>query len=113
MSNNCDTYNNKSNIAKTLQEDNFIPFEKIDPDALIDALEEDITYHITDEIDEWCKSVLPGVELRNTPDDDTFVTEHIFLSTNDDDKTVDVKPFDLTPQMKMILLAIMWYLMTI
>ena len=51
LSNNYKNYTSKSNIAKTLQEENFIPFDNIDPDSFINLLDEDTPYHIIDSED--------------------------------------------------------------
>ena len=45
LSNNRAAYDSKLNIAKTLQSENFIPCENVDPDAFINVLDEDITCH--------------------------------------------------------------------
>ena len=43
-SNNYNSYNSKSNVAKTFEEEIFIPYENIDLDAFINVLDEDVTY---------------------------------------------------------------------
>ena len=46
LSNNRAAYDSKSNIAKTLKLENFIPFDNVGPDAFINVLDEDIAYHV-------------------------------------------------------------------
>ena len=46
--NHCDS---KSNTINPLQDENFIPFHNVDPDAFIIALKDDIVCHVIDDYD--------------------------------------------------------------
>ena len=48
QTNNYNKYATKSNVARTLQEENFIPYDNVDPDAFINVLDEDATYQLLD-----------------------------------------------------------------
>ena len=51
LSNNQSACDTKSNIAKTLQAENFTPFDNIDPDDFINALEDDSLCDVADSAD--------------------------------------------------------------
>ena len=51
INNNNNRCNSTSNTIRTLQDDNFISLENIDPDTFINALQEDIVYHLIDDHD--------------------------------------------------------------
>ena len=48
MNNNNNRHNSKSNTIRTLQDDNFIRFENVDPDAFVNVLEDDVVCQIID-----------------------------------------------------------------
>ena len=52
MDNNNNKCDSKSSISRMLQDDYFIPFEKTDPNAFINVLEEGTTYHVIDDDDD-------------------------------------------------------------
>ena len=52
MNNNNDKHASKSNTARTLQDEIFIPFENVDPDAFINILEDNTVHHVIDDDDD-------------------------------------------------------------
>ena len=51
MNNNNNRCNSEHNAIKNLQDENFIPFENVDRDVSINALEDDIVCHVIDDHD--------------------------------------------------------------
>ena len=52
MNTNNNKYDSKSNIAHTLQDNDFIPIENTDPDAFINVLEDKHICRIVDDDDD-------------------------------------------------------------
>ena len=49
--NNNNKSRSKSKITRTSQYENFKPFENVNPDAIINVLEDDAIYHVVDDDD--------------------------------------------------------------
>ena len=52
MNNNNNKHASKSNAARLLKDQHFIPFENVDPGAFINVLEKDTVHHIIDDDDD-------------------------------------------------------------
>lgn len=91
------TYQNKSNVARSLVDDNFMPYDNVDPDAFINVVQEDHNHVLLDDsVDkEWHFS---NAHYAPSVDNDHTVIEpydhSLSLNNNNSDFT---DPFCLKP----------------